>query len=168
MRQISVVRPASCVMRTNCAYLIAGVLAFGLLAGCESFSGDRGSQATGVAPVARTHYALQGLPIPEGFTFDDTRSVFSANGQVRYGIYEYFGPADPLDIFKFYQDNMPRAGFALRQRNGDRGVYMLRFESDSEECDIKTMRDKGRTVINIRLGQRSAGAAADNRGNRVP
>jgi hypothetical protein len=127
--------------------------------------GPIGCASTGAGPEAGTplptpvqHATLAGIPLPQGFSYVPDRSVFFHSGQIRGGIFEFSGVNEPLVVYKFYQTHMPSAGFTLKQSGGDRGVYTLRFDSEAEECNVKVLKEKAKTVLVIRLDPLPKGA----------
>lgn len=118
--------------------------------GCRNM-GSTSSASGGQSPAAqpRQHPLLENIPLPMGFRLVPDRSVARSSGQTRVAQCEFEGDADPDAVTKFYLHYMPSANFALRQRRFDNGEYTLRFESDTEECNVRVRPGKMRTTILI-------------------
>ncbi len=120
--------------------------------GCNTFGGSSGGtgQATEQPPAqARQHSLLENIPLPQGFTMVPERSVAHQSGQTRVAQCEFRGHTDPDGVSRFYVRYMPTARFTLRQKRFDNGEYMLRFESDTEECNVRVKPGKLNTTLVI-------------------
>ena len=130
------------------AWLLAGV---GVL-GCESFGGNR--QPTGGAGPAASpmqHPALENIPLPLGFQIVPERSVATSSGQVRVAKFEFQGGSPVDDVVTFYAKYMPSAKFVLREKDFDNGGYVLRFENDTEVCNVRVRSVKSKTVLVLEI-----------------
>lgn len=136
-----------------CAVLAAMAACTGCLSG-----GKRNDQGTALASAVRDP-VLQDIPRPQGFVIDDQKSMAFASGRVRMARCQYAGSVDPLGVKRFYEEYMPSAHFRLLQWSLEKGVYDLRFESDSELCGIRIWRERSRTGLMIEVGPRPRGTA---------
>lgn len=117
------------------------------------------------------HPALQGIPIPTGYQLVPERSVFWAGRGLRVAKCEFTGGRTPVQVLRFYRENMPKAGFAAREERMDEGDYALRFESDSEEALVRVMPKWDSTVIRVEMrprGEESGPSAAQPKRNPPP
>lgn len=144
--------------RWICCVIAPAALA---LAGCSAF-GSSVDESPRTSDPARQHPTVEGIPIPNGFRYVDDKSIFFSSGAIRAGIYEFSGSTDVIAVYRFYKDYMGQAGFTLRQEWGDRGEYYLRFDSSTEECMVKLLRERGKTILIIRLDPKSSGSADHN------
>lgn len=143
--------------RIGTALALLGLIA---LAGCASYQGST-TVNTGESPAASPgqHPMLEGVPIPMGFRMVAERSVARQTGRFRMAKCEFEGGTSPEQVTNFYQNYMPAAQFVLKTRNLEGGEYALRFESPSEECNIRVTRASGRTVLVVDLGPLPQGTA---------
>jgi hypothetical protein len=141
----------------------AGLALLGLLVlvGCNTYSGTTTATSADGAPPASAaqHPILEGVPIPVGFRMVSERSVARQTGRFRMAKVEFVGGTSPEQVTAFYQNYMPSAQFTLKTRNLEAGEYKLRFESPSEECNIRVTRNSGRTVLVVDLGPLPQGSA---------
>lgn len=150
-----------CTSRVVASTLCAGLIAIGLgLGGCVSSTYSQGSVSTGEpAASARQHPLLENIPLPAGFRMVVERSVARQDGRTRMALCEFEGARSPEQVTHFYQNYMPSANFTLKQSRLDGGQYRLRFESDTEECNIRVSRARSRTVLVVDLGPLPRGSA---------
>jgi len=130
----------------------------GALAGCQS-GGDATGSPAGASPPASAlqHPLLENIPLPAGFYLVPERSVARAAGSLRVAQCEFQGSLSPDAVARFYVEYMPAAKFTLRQRRFDNGEHSLRFESDAEECNVRTKPKGGKTVLVVDIGPLSKG-----------
>lgn len=147
--------------RLTPAAALGAALALLWQGGCTG-GGNRAEVAGGTAPGGppRQHAILQGIPMPGGFRLVPERSVARESGQSRVAMCEFEGDLAPEHVTAFYQTHMPTARFTLKRRALDNGEYKLRFESDTEECNIYVRRAKLRTVLVVDLGPLPRGSTA--------
>ncbi len=133
--------------------LVCLVIGSGVL-GCSTYtpSSSRVSAAQSPPASPRQHTMLENIPIPVGFRMVPERSVARESGRLRVAQCEFQGSTVPEHVAAFYQNYMPSAKFALKQRRLDNGEYKLRFESDSEECNIYVKPAKTSTVLVVDIG----------------
>jgi hypothetical protein len=149
------------------AALLTGLVISGLLvAGCntttprKSAESARLAAAEGPAATPVQHPLLEGIPLPVGFTMNPRNSMAWESGQTRMTRCEFTGAASPEAITRFYLNYMPSARFVLKQRRLDNGDYWLRFENDTEECNILLKRGEPETVLVIDIKPLARGSAA--------
>jgi len=150
-------------VRLQTAIVCAGLGLAGLGGGCQSPEqteaiGPGASTASGAAVMPVQDPMLENLPVPMGFRRVPERSLARATGKLRMAQCEYEGSTSPADLVRFYESQMPTAQFALKERRLDAGVYSLRFESDSEVCNLRIKRAKSKTILVIDLGPLPKGA----------
>jgi len=124
----------------------------GVVAGCES---DGNAQTpTGQPPptAPRQHPVLEHIPLPMGFAMVPERSVARLAGPLRVAQCEFEGTGAVDDVAEFYAKHMPAAKFTLRDKRFDAGTWLMRFESRTEECNIRIKPKGKRSVIVIDLG----------------
>lgn len=129
------------------------------LFGCESFGGGRQTAGQGPPASPKEHPLLENLPLPVGFRMVPERSVARTSGRMRVAQCEFEGKYTPEEVTRFYLDYMPSATFILKQKRFDNGEYNLRFESETEECNIRTRRGKTATVLVVDIGPLPKGSA---------
>lgn len=115
-------------------------LALWLSAGCA------GTENTGPAPVRLApspvpHFA--DIPIPAGFKRVDDRSMDLVSGSVRLVRHVYEGRADLMAVRDFYCEQMPVGRWREVNRRFEEGRFTLRFEKESEGCDVEFRRRGG-------------------------
>lgn len=134
-------------------FVCAALAAAGLgLCGCDSPGSTEPVGGQGTAAQPREHPMLQGIPLPIGFRTVPERSVGRASGQLRVGTFEFEGTTSPDEIERFFAQYMPSARFVQKNRRFDNGEYNLRFESDTEECNVRIRRVKTKTVLIVDIG----------------
>lgn len=126
-------------------------------AGCQSM--NRGEGAEGPMTSAVRHPTLDDFPVPNGFTLVDDHSQSRTSGSLRMVQYEFSGSTPRGTIARFYKEKLPGAGWTLRHERFDRGMYVLRFESDKEECDLRIRPEGRKTLINVDIGPLAQGSA---------
>lgn len=137
---------------------LAGMLLIAVCGGCANINLGLGkTEPVGAQPMQ--HPILEGIPLPNGYEFAADRSSFFNSGQLRIGMYTFIGSTDVVATYRFYKDYMGAAGFVMRQQELDNGQYTLRFTSETEECTIKLRRERGKTVLVIRLDPITQGPA---------
>lgn len=122
------------------------------LAGCNS--GDEGSRTI----TAVQDPIIRDIPKPAGFSLVDKNSMARSSGQFRIARCEYSGGTDRTAVQRFYEQNMPAAGFELRHSSFDKGTVDLQFESASEICNVKIYPSGLRTRVVVEVGPRAQGS----------
>ncbi len=158
-------RHASALSRIYRATLGLALLV-AIMAGCES-AGDA-QMPTGQPPptAPRQHPVLEHIPLPMGFAMVPERSVARLAGPLRVAQCEFEGTGAVDDVAEFYLKHMPAAKFTLRDKRFDAGTWLMRFESRTEECNIRVKPKGKRAVIVIDLGPLPKGGA--DRPSRPP
>lgn len=101
---------------------------------------------------------IRDIPKPAGFGLVDKNSMARSSGQFRIARCEYTGGTDRAAVQRFYEQNMPSAGFELRHSSFDKGTVDLQFESASEICNVKIYPSGLRTRIVVEVGPRAQGS----------
>lgn len=123
------------------------------LAGCDSVNRGDGP---GVRAVRDN--LMEDIPKPAGFQLVDDRSIARVSGQFRVARVEYTGGSDRQQVKRFYETNLPSAGFELKKTSLDQGIYGLTFESATEECDVRIRKSGFKTVVVIEIGPKPVGS----------
>lgn len=129
--------------------------------GCETMSSPTSASSDGPGPAAspRQYRLLQNIPVPNGFELVRDRSTAWASGQIRWASCEFEGGSNPERVADFYTRQMPSARFTLKKESLENGESHLRFESDTEECNIRVRQSKMRTKLLINVGPLPKGTA---------
>lgn len=129
-------------------------------AGCQSTGPNAtGAMAERPPASAQPHPLLQNVPRPVFFRMVPERSVARQSGRIRVLNCEFVGSAHPDAVVDFYKNHMPAAGFTLRQSRFMNGAYILNFESENEECNVKVQGQGKQTVFVIDIGPLPTGPA---------
>ena len=147
-----------CVGRCRALGLVAAMAPCVVLGACASTTTTNVGE-TGTSASARQHPTLENIPIPSGFTLVADRSHASNSGRLRYANCEFVGKTDPANVFSFYREYMPSAGFTLRQWRYDRGEYVLDFDSTDEQSTVRIKRQKFKTDLRIDVRPTPKGSA---------
>jgi len=139
-----------------CVAACAGLVG---LTGCSGLGGGSSSPGVSTGPPASPvqHTMLQNIPLPVGFRLVPERSVARESGQFRVAQCEFEGGTNPDAVTRFYIEYMPTAKFTLRQKRFDSGEYLLRFESDAEECNVRVRPKSSGSTLVIDIGPISKG-----------
>jgi len=120
--------------------------------------GRRGGADRPTASAVRDP-VLRDLPKPAGFALDLDRSIWFASGKYRLARCEYAGGLDRSQVKNFYEEYMPSAGFELRESSLDQGVYVMRFESTAEVCEVRVRPgDWGKSAVVVAILPKAQGA----------
>jgi hypothetical protein len=138
---------------------VGGLMTGLAMCGCESGGGSGPAVAQGPPASPVQHTMLQNIPLPVGFRMVPERSVARESGQFRVAQCEFEGATSPDAVTRFYVEYMPTAKFTLRQKRFDNGEYLLRFESDAEECNVRVRPSKSQTILVIDIGPLAKGSA---------
>ncbi|MGE0480894.1 MAG: hypothetical protein AB7Q17_10535 [Phycisphaerae bacterium] len=132
--------------------LLVALVLLGGLGGCMGGGGR--------PPAPVQHPMLQNVPLPDGFRIVDQRSRGMTTGGQRWAQCEFMGNADRATVVSFFEEYMPTAGWALKEKRFTAGVYDLRFDSARERCDLRVYHQSlNRTKIDVDLRQIPGGAA---------
>ncbi len=130
------------------AICVAVGVAAAVAAGCNGQSQDinRTSgtvQAPRPVPVLRAtgRPNIPDVPVPVGFSLDESRSRNYDTGVARFVDHLYKGSKERWEVARFYRDQMPVSRWTYVTDVFAQGVHTLEFEKGSERC-----------VINIRKG----------------
>lgn len=121
------------------------------------FGCDSGGRTTEIAPMQ--HPTLEDFPLPAGFSLVRDHSQSRTSGSMRMVQYEFEGRENWNHVIQFFRQQLPPAGWNLRQQRLERGPYFMRFESDREECDIRIRPTGMKTVVNVDIGPLPRGSA---------
>jgi hypothetical protein len=154
----------ACLIRGGCGRWMAAISLAGLLMGCTTVnsttSGSGRVDLAGDARISpRQHPMLQNIPLPPSFQMVPERSITSDSGQTRFAMCEFEGNDRPEHVVRFLIDNMSTANFTLQQKGVERGEYVLRFVSNTEEANMRTWRDGGKTRLYVDIKPLPKGSA---------
>lgn len=128
---------ARCIGRLEGMRLVAlAALAAGLLvAGCQS------DLRTTPLTASRTPF-VRDIPVPMSFELVDTMSRSYRRGGFRMIEHSYFGYAEPITVYAFYRDEMPKAGWRSLSDQNVQGTYHLSFHKGKETAVVVVARDR--------------------------
>ncbi|MDX2197493.1 MAG: hypothetical protein SF069_00805 [Phycisphaerae bacterium] len=118
--------------------MLVVLLASACLGGCTQRGGGLFGQPEQAAH--QEHPLLVGVPLPRGFRLVPERSSGVDNPRMRLGKYAFTGRTSPDELFAFFTRTMGPAGYTLRQRGFDNGLYSMVFTSAYEELRINIRR----------------------------
>jgi len=81
-------------------------------------------------------------------------------GNLRIALGEFTGDAPATVVTQFYQKYLPTAGFHLLEQRFLDNQHQLRFESNTETCNIRVRQVKKKTTFLIDLGPLPNGTPA--------
>jgi hypothetical protein len=142
----------NCARLLPATALVSAIVCVSLsLPGCKS-SGE--AQMVGDAPPAAPvqHPLLENIPLPTGFKIVPEHSVARLAGSMRVANCEFEGSLPPDAVARFYVEYMPTAKFTLRSKRFENGEYAIRFESDTEECNVRIIYKSNKSILLIDLG----------------
>lgn len=122
--------------------LAMGVIASGLLAGCNGSlgAGDNGQDELSqgeLVLMAESDTPIRDVPVPIFFKLDERKSRHYAAGNARYVDHYYRGRADKYAVVTFYRLQMARSRWVPVSDRGSGGVLTLDFDKGSERCVIR-------------------------------
>lgn len=118
-------------------------------------SGCNRPDSESVVPVRLTPTPIPyfgDIPVPAGYSRSDERSMDLVSGPVRLVRHLYQGKATPLALRDFYSEQMPVGGWREVSRQFEEGLFTMRFEKETESCEVKFRRRGGfgaRTEITL-------------------
>lgn len=141
-------RPAGLAVRRLAWALCLASIGAG---GCQAPGGGAGGGTASMVPAA-SDPVVADLPRPSRFALVEADCVFWQAGRYRAGKLVYSGPASATAIKRFYEEQMPTAGFDKRELTLYGGTYLVRFESETEVCNIR-IRDTamGRARVEVEI-----------------
>ncbi len=130
---------------------LALALAFALNLGCESkLSNGNGGNGGGLLDLGGQSQAVAGpglmpqakppiddLPVPIGFVLVESISRDYTLAAGRLVDHTYQGRDAKIDVDRFYQTQMPDAGWTMQDRRTTRGIYTLNFTNATERCEVR-------------------------------
>jgi hypothetical protein len=138
------------------------------LAGCRS-DGQMVAGSPGPVATPVVHPLLRDIPVPEGFRLLEKPSKAWYPGGTRVAHCEFEGDIPPLEVVRFYEENMPVAQFTPGPKSYDGGASVLRFENEREECSV-LVKSKffNKTLLVVDVGPLSKGSAVPGERPAVP
>ncbi|MFP4106913.1 MAG: hypothetical protein ACLFVU_12590 [Phycisphaerae bacterium] len=88
------------------------------------------------------------VPVPRGFSLDESRSRSFASGGLRYLDHRYTGGEDKFAVARFFKKQMPVFRWARVTDMFVQGDIILDFEKDSERCRV-VISDGGWTTSTV-------------------
>lgn len=121
------------VMRRAWLCLILAPLALAM--GCQ--------QELRTAPLtaSRTPF-VRDIPVPISFELVDAMSRSYRRAGFRMIEHSYFGYAEPVTVYAFYRDEMPRSGWKTLSDQNVQGTYHLSFQKGKETAVVIVSRDR--------------------------
>jgi hypothetical protein len=111
-----------------------------LLAVCAgAATGCQNELRTAPLTASRTPF-IRDIPVPMSFELVDTMSRSYKRGGFRMIEHSYFGDAEPITVYAFYRDEMPRSGWRLLSDQNVQGAYHLSFHKGQETAVIVVTR----------------------------
>ena len=124
--------------RTTCcwaAVLMAGVV--GCVQSTAQNSKGRPQEAEPLMDlVAQARPPIADLPIPIGFSLEESKSRSFEAGGLRYIDHVYQGRSDKFAVKRFFERHMPISRWTLVTDMFIRGDITMDFEKESERCRI--------------------------------
>lgn len=130
MRCGSVKRPS------RWAWQVALTVGMGVLAaGCSS-----GELRTVPLTPSRTPF-VRDVPVPMSFELVDDLSQSYRTQAQRVILHAYFGQAEPITVYAFYREEMPRSGWRQISDSNAGGMYHLTYGKGQEVATVQISRD---------------------------
>lgn len=102
-----------------------------LAGGCTNSNVDASGE---LIPQARP--AIEDVPMPMGFKFDDSRSRNFVAPGMRVIDHVYTGSGDKFAVARFYRKQMAAGGWLVRPETNAQGVVTLEFEKETDICRV--------------------------------
>lgn len=91
--------------------------------------------------ASRTPF-VRDIPVPMSFELVDTMSRSYRRAGFRMIDHSYFGYAEPITVYAFYRDEMPKAGWRVLSDQNVQGSYHLSFQKGKETAVVVVTRDR--------------------------
>ncbi len=131
------------------------VLAAVSVCGCASMRTSEEQQQQQEMGVA-DNLVIADLPVPNGFKIDNSRSHFvvTPGRDTRVVFVTFTGRGDALRLMEFFRQNMTISGWKLKSESSHFGPYIMRFEKEREEAEIRIRPKRFSTEFTIALNPR--------------
>lgn len=120
----------------------AWMTTLGLAAVAMVMAGGGCQQSSTMDLGAQARSPLPDVPVPDGFTLVELRSRSWQSGQSRFVDHMYEGRGEKFAVSRFYEKQMPTAGWTLESSQFLQGRGTMDFAKGDEHCRI-TFYDKG-------------------------
>ncbi len=124
--------------------------------GCAEWDLGLGTKDDGGAPppaILETAYPFSDIPIPSGFSRDDSKSFIyeSGSGTVKVAKIVFSGWENLEKVITFYQNEMLNKGWTLVNSIKHKN-YILNYEKEGYATTVILNPNYGRTIIEIQAG----------------
>ena len=104
-------------------------------------------------PVQVTAYPFSDIPIPSGFSRDDSKSFIyeSGSGAVKVAKIIFSGWENLDQVITFYQNEMLNNGWAPGTSIRDK-IYILNYDKEGWAATVTLSSNYGKTIIGIQAG----------------
>ena len=124
--------------------------------GCAGWDLGLGTKDDGPSPpppVQETAYPFTDIPIPSGFSRDDSKSFIyeSGSGTVKVAKIVFSGWENLEKIITFYENEMLNKGWTLVNSIKHKN-YILNYEKEGYATTVILNPNYGRTIIEIQAG----------------
>lgn len=106
-----------------------------VVAGCQN------ELRTAPLTASRTPF-VRDIPVPMSFELVDTISRSYKRAGFRMIEHSYFGYAEPITVYAFYRDEMPRAGWKPLSDQNVQGSYHMSYQKGQETAVVIVKRDR--------------------------
>ena len=104
-------------------------------------------------PVQITAYPFSDIPVPSGFSRDDSKSFVyeSGSGSVKVAKIIFSGWENLDQVITFYQNEMLNNGWAPGTSIRDK-IYILNYDKEGWAATVTLSSNYGKTIIGIQAG----------------
>jgi hypothetical protein len=103
--------------------------------GCATFS-DTTTEDPGLAPTQNSFfYDFKDIRVPEEMEIQTGKSIISPSDSGKYGTIVFRGRAEPISLFDFFFNNMPKDGWSLVTYQKYQRYHMV-FTKENRVCMI--------------------------------
>ena len=104
-------------------------------------------------PIKVTAYPFSDIPIPSGFSRDDSKSFIyeSGSGTVKVAKIIFSGWENLDKVITFYQNEMLNNGWTPGPSIRDK-IYILNYDKEGWTATVNLSSNYGRTIIGIQAG----------------
>jgi len=103
--------------------------------GCATFS-DTTTEDPGLTPTQNSFfYDFKDIRVPEEMEIQTDKSIISPSDSGKYGTMVFRGRAEPISLFDFFFNNMPKDGWSLVTYQKYQRYHMV-FTKENRVCMI--------------------------------
>lgn len=114
---------------------LALVVSAAVSAGCQN------ELRTAPLTASRTPF-VRDVPVPMSFELVDTMSRSYKRAGFRMIEHSYFGDAEPITVYAFYREEMPKCGWRTLSDQNVQGSYHLSFQKGQETAVVVVTRSR--------------------------